>query len=159
MNDRPTARTAWRFFPLAIAGGIGLTVAVNAAMIWSAVATFPGKAGRDGFELSNRYNAVLRREDAQSTIGWSVRASLDPRRRTALTLTDARADPIGNAIVTAVATRPLGAERATDLVFTDQGNGHYLSDLVLDLSGQWDLSIIASAGGQTLTVTRRVHVP
>lgn len=159
MDDQPTARTAWRFFPLAIVGGIGITVAVNAAMIWSALATFPGKAGRDGFELSNRYNMVLQREQGQATIGWSVRASLDPKGRAMVTLTDAETRPLSNAKVTAVATRPLGAQRATDLVLTDQGGGRYLADLALDAPGQWDLSIIATASGQSLTVTRRVHMP
>lgn len=159
MRKTETATSAWRFFPLAIVGGIGLTVAVNMAMVWSAVATFPGKAGRDGFELSNRYNAVLDREARQAALGWTVRAQADAKGRPVLTVTDASGQPFATARVEAIASRPLGAEQATALAFTDHGAGRFVADQPLGLSGQWDLAITASTGGRAVTVTRRVHVP
>jgi nitrogen fixation protein FixH len=38
---------------------MGVVVAVNAGMIFAALASFPGKAGSDSFDLSNQYDAVL----------------------------------------------------------------------------------------------------
>lgn len=159
MRASDGATSAWRFFPLAIIGGIGLTVAVNATMVWSAVATFPGKAGRDGFELSNRYNAVLDQEARQAKLGWSVRAEADAKGRPVLTVTDASGQPFGAARVEAIASRPLGAEQTTPLVFVDHGGGRFVADQALGLSGQWDLTITTATGGRGITVTRRVHVP
>lgn len=159
MQQAQTARSAWRFFPFAIVGLLVVTVAVNGAMIWQALATFPGQAGRDGFALSNRYNMVLQRADAQASLGWTLRSAVDPKGRTTLTLTDANGQPLNGAHVAATAERPLGAPHATALVFTDHGGGQYVADLVLQASGQWDLAIDVRSGGNTLTVTRRVHVP
>ncbi len=159
MSDQATARSGWRFFPLAIVGGLGLVVAVNGAMIWQAVSTFPGKAGRDGFALSNRYNMVLQRQDDQAAIGWVVRASADAKGRAAMTLADTDGTPLTGAKIEAVAERPVGEARTTPLLFIDQGAGRYAADATLDAPGQWDISITARAGGRTMTVTRRVHVP
>lgn len=159
MPQTARAVTAWRFFPLAIVGGIGLTVVVNAAMIWSAIATFPGRAGRDGFELSNKYNLVLDRQALQSNLGWSVAASVSPQGRPLLRVTDATGQAFPGTLVAAVATRPLGDRHATELVFADHGDGRFVADQVLALPGQWDLAVTATAGERTLTITRRVHVP
>lgn len=159
MSDQATARSGWRFFPLAIVGGLGLVVAVNGAMIWQAVATFPGKAGRDGFALSNRYNMVLQRQDDQAAIGWIVRTSVDAKGRPAMTLADTDGTPLTGAKINAVAERPVGEARATPLLFVDHGAGRYIADAALEASGQWDVSITAQSGGRTMTVTRRVHVP
>jgi len=159
MPQSERAVTAWRFFPLAIVGGIGLTVVVNAAMIWSAIATFPGRAGRDGFELSNKYNLVLDRQALQSDLGWSVAASVEPDGRPTLRVTDATGQAFPGSRVTAVATRPLGDRHTTDLVFGDHGGGRFIADRALALPGQWELSVTATAGERILTVTRRVHVP
>jgi nitrogen fixation protein FixH len=159
MSDQATARSGWRFFPLAVVGGLGLVVAVNGAMIWQALATFPGKAGRDGFALSNRYNMVLQRQDDQAAIGWVVRASVDAKGRPAMTLADADGAPMVGATIDAVAERPVGEARSTPLRFIDHGAGQYVSDVALGAPGQWDVSITAQSGGRTMTVTRRVHVP
>lgn len=159
MGDQATARSGWRFFPLAIVGGLGLVVAVNGAMIWQALATFPGKAGRDGFALSNRYNMVLQRQDDQAAIGWVVRTSVDAKGRPAMTLADTDGTPLAGAKINAVAERPVGEAHATPLLFVDHGAGRYAADATLDAPGQWDISITARIDGRTMTVTRRVHVP
>lgn len=159
MHDEPSARSGWRFFPLAIVGGLGLVVAVNGVMIWQALATFPGKAGRDGFALSNRYNMVLQRQDDQATIGWVVRSSVDAKGRASVMLGGMDGAPLVGAKIEGVAERPVGDARSTPLAFIDQGAGHYVADVALDAPGQWDIAVTAQAGGRTMTVTRRVHVP
>jgi nitrogen fixation protein FixH len=144
---------------LAVIGGIGLTMVVNGAMIWQAIATFPGKAGRDGFELSNRYNAVLERERDQAAIGIAVRARVDSRHRAVVTLIDAAGRPLPGLPVAGTAERPVGDPRTTLLAFADQGDGSYVADLPLDAPGQWDVTIEANSRSRQVTVTRRLHVP
>jgi nitrogen fixation protein FixH len=159
MQHHQQARSGWRFFPLAVAGGIGLTVAVNGAMAWQAITTFPGRTGRDTFELSNRYNAVLARAEEQAALGWVVKAALNPKARPQLILTDATGRGLQGARIVATAERPLGATHTTRLSFIDQGQGRYLADMPLTIAGQWDVAIEAQADGKTYAVTRRVHVP
>jgi nitrogen fixation protein FixH len=40
--------------------------------------------------------------------------------------------------------------------FHEVGRGHYVADAPLPLPGQWDLTLSASVGSNTMAVTRRV---
>ena len=55
------ARSAWRFFPWFLALGMSVVIAVNIGMAYTALHTFPGIAGSDGFDLSNHYDKVIDR--------------------------------------------------------------------------------------------------
>ena len=65
------SRSAWRFFPWAIIGGMLLVIAVNAGMAWSALHTFPGTAVEDAFDHSNDYDKVLNAAAREAALGWS----------------------------------------------------------------------------------------
>lgn len=153
---RGEVTSAWRFFPWAIAAAIGVVVAVNGAMIWSALATFPGKAGRDGFDLSNRYNAVLARVEAQADLGWTVRASVDETRRPILQLADPGGLPLSGAVIVVTVQRPVGEAAVSTAVFQEISGGQYRAADALAGAGQWDLLLEVSVGGHSLTTTRRV---
>ncbi len=159
MRNQPTANSIWRLFPWAIAAGMGVVVAVNGAMIYSALATFPGSAGRDGFELSNRYNTVLARMQDQAHLGWTVTAAADPQGRPVLTLTDAAGAPLIGAIIEGTVDRPVGEDRQATVVFAEKAGARYVGDVTLDLAGQWEVMFTARANGKTLTATRRIIVP
>ena len=45
---------------------------VNAGLVYAALHSFPGKAGDEGFALSNHYDAVLEREQREAALGWTV---------------------------------------------------------------------------------------
>ena len=75
MRDSP-----WRWFPLALMAGLGAVVLVNAGMVFAALQSFPGKAGSEDFELSNRYDSVLQRSERDAALGWTVKASTDKAR-------------------------------------------------------------------------------
>ena len=49
---RPGRANLWPYFPWFIAGAMGVVIAVNSYMAYSALSTFPGNAGSDGFDLS-----------------------------------------------------------------------------------------------------------
>lgn len=160
-----SSRSAWRFFPLGIAGAISLVIAVNAGMIWRSVATFPGAAlndhfgggDDDSFATSNEYNRILAAVDRQNALGWSVTAAAEAARPV-LQLTDRRGQPLLGARVEATALRPLGAADATHLSFRAAEPGRYVADAPLAQPGQWDLMLRVTHNGGELRVTRRVLV-
>ena len=74
MSDKATA---WRLFPWAIGLGLGTVIAVNGYMVASALRSFPGGArGGEGFDLSNRYNAVIEQTKERAAVGWQAVASV-----------------------------------------------------------------------------------
>ena len=55
---------------------MGVSSLVNAGMVYAALHSFPGKAGDEGFDLSNHYDAVLERERARGG-AWLDSAGAD----------------------------------------------------------------------------------
>ena len=151
-------KSAWRFFPWAVAGAIGLVVVVNGGMIYAAVHSFPGKAGEAGFALSNHYDAVLALAENEAALGWSIAAATDRQARPIVTLTgrDGRALPA--IAVTGSAGRPLGDQEAVQLLFRETEPGRFVAASALSVPGQWDLTLSISAGEHTMAATRRVIV-
>jgi nitrogen fixation protein FixH len=151
--------SSWRWFPLAIAGGIGLVVAVNIGMVYAAIHTFPGKSGDEGFALSNHYDAVLAQVERDAALGWSVVARADGDGRPVVTLTGPDGVPLRGASVAARAERPIGAEAVPALSFTETAPGRYAADASLPAAGQWDLTLSVTATGHEIAATRRVYAP
>ena len=118
---------------------MGVVIAVNAGMVYLALDGFPGRAGGDGFDLSNHYDQVLDAAQRQAALGWDLRAAPGEAGHAVLTLTDRSGAPLRGARIEATAERPLGAAEATQLVFHDAGAGRYVADAALALPGQWEL--------------------
>jgi nitrogen fixation protein FixH len=160
MRDRSATRSAWNLFPWAIAAGMLVVVAVNAGMVFSALQTFPGKAGRDGFDLSNRYNKVIDRVQEQASLGWTIHTEVDAKSRPIVRLTaSVGGTPLVNPHVLAVARRPVGDPRDTDLLFEHVGNGRYVAATPLTAQGQWDLMLTITSQSREMMTTRRIIVP
>jgi len=151
--------SSWRLYPWVIAAGMSVVIAVNIGMITAALHTFPGKAsGGEGFDLSNRYNAVIDRVQAENALGWSMAAESDPAAHPVLRLRDAAQQPLIGARIAATAERPVGDRQTTDVDFHETTPGVYVAAATLPARGQWDLLFTASAGGHDLTATRRIVV-
>jgi nitrogen fixation protein FixH len=148
----------WRFFPLAVIGGLGLVVVVNAGMVYTALHSFPGQAGQEDFELSNHYDAVLDREQREVALGWTVVAEADAAGRTEVRLAGRDGSPLHGASVMASAERPLGAPERQSLAFSEVTAGRYVADVMLPMPGQWELTLTAAYGGHEIAATRRVIV-
>jgi len=154
----PPRRSGWRWFPWAVALSILVVVVVNAGMMWTALSTFPGTAGADGFDLSNHYDKVLDRVARQEALGWTVQASVDAEFHPLIALTDRTGAPLGGARIQARAERPIGPPDATMLTFQATTDGRYRAAQALPVPGQWDLLISAGVEGKTVNTTRRVIV-
>jgi nitrogen fixation protein FixH len=133
-------------------------VAVNVGMAWTALATFPGNAGGDGFDLSNNYNAVLARKERQTELGWAARVDIDAEGRPIVVMTGHSGGPLTGAGVTGVARRLLDDEHATEIQFREVEPGRYVGDRVVNEIGQWELDLSATEGGHAFAVTRRIVV-
>ena len=153
----PGGRSAWRWFPWALAGIMGLVFAVNILLVVTAVRSFPGAAQGNGFELSNAYNHVLENEAQQEALGWQVAATLDSTQHPAVSLTGRDRHALDGMAVEAVATRPLGPPQTTPLAMQPLGAGRYLADTALP-SGQWDLTLTVRRGADVLHAVRRIIV-
>lgn len=147
---------AWRFFPWYLAGGIGIAMAVNAVLVWLAVASFPGLATQHGFNTSNGYDRVLDAAQRQAALGWVVRDMLDGAVPV-VTLAGPDGAPLAGARLAATIERPLGAAAPEPLAFRDDGAGRYVAETVLE-RGKWDLSLTVTQGGQAYHTVRRVVV-
>jgi nitrogen fixation protein FixH len=149
-------RSAWRWFPWAMIGALGIVVVVNFGMVWAALRTFPGVAQTDVFDESNKYDAVLAEAQKEAALGWSVKAAATDARVT-VSLTNRSGGALAGAQVTATALRPLGPDHTTALTFREVTPGTYHAEAALG-NGQWDLRVAISTGGKTLHTTRRVVV-
>ena len=156
-------RRGWQWFPLGLIASMAVVFAVNGAMVTWALTTFPGAAPDDGYDISNRYDAVLERLAAQRALGWSVDVHLrGPRPE--LVLRDRDGAPLIGARATGAALRPLGPPHRHELHFTEVTAGHYLADIDLAEPGQWDLLVAvvhpdAHGQDQRWAQTQRVRAP
>ncbi len=157
IREQNEPRSAWRFYPLGLAGSMAFVMVVNAGMVWGALSTFPGAATNDGFDESNIYNRVLDAVDKQNALGWSLSAA-SHEGRAVLHLRDRDGRPLAGAAIEAAALRPLGPTHDLALHFRPAADGTYVADAALPLPGQWDLMLRAAQGGQELRVTRRILV-
>jgi nitrogen fixation protein FixH len=146
----------WRWFPLAMLTGLGAVVLINAGMVFAAFKSFPGKAGSQDFELSNRYDSVLQRSERDAALGWTIQASTDKARVPVVVLTQRDGTPLRGAVLEGAAGRPLGPAEMQHLTFRELAGGRYVADAGLPEQGQWELTLAASAGGNQLAATRRV---
>jgi nitrogen fixation protein FixH len=137
---------------------MGVVVAVNGFMAYSALHTFPGNAGSDGFDLSNRYNVIIERMKREAGLGWAVQAEADPAGRPIVVILDRSGAALAGVEVEATVQRPLGDRHTRQVRFTEVSAGHYRGDVALDENGQWELQIWATAGGQELSTSRRIVV-
>ena len=150
-------RYGWRWFPLWMILSMLAVFVVNGYMVFQALASFPGAAGTDGFDLSNGYKRVLAAAEQQSELGWRVQASVDANHHPMLILIDRSGAPLANPLIEAHAERPVGPAETTTLPFQAAGKGRYRSDTTL-FSGQWDIMATVRAGGQEYSTTWRVVV-
>jgi nitrogen fixation protein FixH len=155
MAARPT-RNPWLFFPWFLAVAMGVVIVVNCFMAWSALHTFPGNAGSDGFDLSNHYDTIIERMKQEAGLGWAVQADVDQAGHPVVVLYDRSGTALGGAEIEATAQRPLGDRHARQVHFTEVSSGHYRGDVALDEQGQWELEIWATADGKQFSTTRRI---
>lgn len=148
------SRSPWRWFPMALLASLGAVILVNAYLIYCALDTFPGAAGRDDFELSQIYDRVLSGASQQVALGWRVDLAVDADRHVLLKLAGRDGNTLDRAAVRIIATRPVGPADEHVLIFAPAGEALRTADSLPP--GQWSLAFDVSRGADRLTGTRRL---
>ena len=156
-HRRRGPRSAWDWFPWAVAASLMVVILINAGMIWAALSTFPGQAGQDGYDLSNDYNQVLRAAARQRALGWHVVLRLDAAHRLTLRLAGPDGRPLVATAAVAEAERPVGPRQVHRFVLIPVAPGHYRAGGPLP-RGQWQVALRLRAAGQDYSEQHRMIV-
>ena len=74
-------------------------------------------------------------------------------------LVDVGGAGLPGAVVTARLVRPTQSGHDVEVALAPLGGGRYGAWVMLPLAGQWSLRLRATRDGQTVTHTKRVHLP
>lgn len=117
----------------------GTIIAVNLVLAYSAVKTFPGLEAKNSYVASQQFNE---RRDAQTDLGWTVRADAAGGLVT-LQITDAAGNPVQVAKLDATVGRATHVkdDLAPDFAFDGQA---YVARAEL-ADGNWNIRMAATA--------------
>jgi nitrogen fixation protein FixH len=156
-TDRRGPRSPWDWFPWAVAASLVVVIVINAGMIWAALATFPGQAGPDGFDLSNHYNAVLLAAARQQALGWKLGFGLGGDDHLVLRLAGPGGRPLAGVTAEAEAERPVGPRETRRFRLIPVAPGRWRSAAVLP-RGLWQVALTLRAEGHLYSERKRIIV-
>ncbi len=154
----PTRAGAWRYFPWAIGGALGVVVVVNIGMAIMAHRSAPGLAVQGSFATSNAYGAIQQEARRMAGLGWTLDVAL-PNGTLQVRLAGAGGAPLPGAAVRATAARPVGHDAPVAIDMLPGGDGVFTAAAPLPGQGQWDVTFVATSEGRTFRHTRRVVTP
>jgi nitrogen fixation protein FixH len=156
-NDNASARPVTGRMVLAcLIAFFAVVVGVNGIMIGAAVSTFGGVETASSYQAGLAYTRESNAAQAQDALRWQVKASVHPSAGTTRVEVDAR-DAEGRSLPGLQAAARL--ERPTDrradqaVALHEDGSGHFRGTAA-PLSGQWDLVIELSRGGERVFRSR-----
>ena len=134
---------------LIFGGAFSVIIAVNLALAYNAVRTFPGLEVKNSYVASQQFDE---RRDAQSRLGWSVRADAQDGQ-VILTITDAAGNPVEVSDLRATLGRATHVkdDMTPDFVFDGKA---YVAPAQLG-RGNWNIRMVARAEDGT-EFTQRV---
>jgi len=130
--------TGWHM-TIVLLAMFGVIIAVNVVMASFAIGTFGGTVVDNSYVASQQFNRWLGEARAQKQLHWSVDATIRPDRIVAVTA-KAPQGPMDDAIVTVVATHPLGRLPEQQLAFRRDGEGRFVATRPLP-AGRWVLLV------------------
>lgn len=162
-NAVKSRRNKGWWYPWLFVGGMLFVVAVNAVLITLAIGTFPGLQTEDYYRKGLAYNEALAAAEEQARRGWRVhiefRGQEDRAGELIVQVADRDGSPINSLQINALLIRPTHEGYDESVVLEGIGDGEYRRQLVLPLSGQWDVHVVANRDGQRYQDTRRIMVP
>ena len=124
-------------------GAFGVIIAVNLALAYSAVKTFPGLEVKNSYVASQQFND---RRDSQEALGWTVNVKATGGLLI-LSITDKAGNPVRVAELDAVLGRATHVKEDTKPEFTFDGSA-YVAKAELG-AGNWNLRMVAKAADGT----------
>lgn len=128
-----------RHAAIVFVGFFGVIIAVNIALAYSAVKTFPGLEVKNSYVASQEFDT---RRDAQLALGWSVRADAGDGLVT-LSITDQTGAPVQVRDLTATLGRATHVRDDLNPAFEFDGSA-YVAPVELG-AGNWNIRMVATA--------------
>jgi nitrogen fixation protein FixH len=137
-----------------------LALGAVGATIWIGSRTFERTVVADPYESGIHHDADRHRAEK---LGWSMVVDEDglragPSARLAVALRGKDGGPLGDAAVTFRVARPGTTRFDRSAVAALDGPGRYAATLPMPERGFWDLDVVVSRGGETLTLGKWIHV-
>jgi nitrogen fixation protein FixH len=148
---------SYRWIPWAIAGALGVVVAVNGALAYFAVTSSTGLVTEHPFNAGNSYNCVLDAAAAEDALGWHGWLHVAAGEVVA-ELTDRDGQPLRGLAVSARLVRPVGPLADVRLDLSESAPGRYAAAAASERRGQWDMHVTARRGADRFELTQRIIV-
>lgn len=119
---------------------------VNAIMLTQALRTMPGLDARNGYDVSQRYNAEIAAAAVQEARGWKVETGVafkDGETLVTSRLRDRDGRVLDGLAVTAALRHPSDRRRDRQIALDAVGDGSYRGVLQEMTPGAWDLVVEA----------------
>lgn len=149
----PRPFTGLRFAAIVVAF-FAVVIGVNVTMATLAGRTFSGAIVRNGYVANQDFNDWLAAGRAQAALGWTVEARIE-RREIVVTARDRTGKPL-DAEVTATLRHPIDPKRHHVVRLKADGDRFAAPHRLT--SGQWEVIVDVSAGGQLSRTHRRLLV-
>jgi nitrogen fixation protein FixH len=151
-----------RWIPWAFVAFFGVVLAANAAMVVSAIISWPGLETQQAFQRGLAHDDALEAAAAQAALGWQVAFAFEQTGERTGALRLDLADRFGNTLqdakVRAALVRPThgGHDLAVDV--PHHYGGRYLQDIALPLAGQWEVRVHVVAQDGEYRLRERIWV-
>ncbi|MCZ8182694.1 MAG: FixH family protein [Beijerinckiaceae bacterium] len=120
----------------------GIVAGVNGYMMRQALQTMPGLDARNGYDVSQRYNAELAAAAEQDRRGWKTEIRLDRKGSTlelALSLADRDLRPVSGQRVRMRFAHPASRQLDREVTLSETGRGRYSGAVPGMAAGHWSL--------------------
>lgn len=120
----------------------GIVASVNGYMMRQALQTMPGLDARNGYDVSQRYNADLAAAAEQDRRGWKTEIRLDRKGSNlelALSLNDRDLRPVSGQRVKVRFAHPASRHLDREATLSETGRGRYSGALPGIAAGHWSL--------------------
>lgn len=159
-ENEPERKSLW--IPWAFVGFFMVVLIANGIMLAFALSTFNGLSTDGAYDRGLSYNEVLAERAAQDALGWRLAAGAellgDGVIDVQLRAMDAADQPVSDAAVTALLSRPINDEHDFTVALRYRGDGLYGAQVPVPLDGLWDLTMDISRGADRLRADARVMV-
>ena len=131
---------------------------VNGYMMFAAISTMPGlDAGRNGYDVSQRYNSEIRAAEAQAARGWRIDAEfavMPSGTQAIVVFTDKAGAGVGGLDVDMRIMHPSSRQLDRAVSLKAMAPGTYAAPVGTLGPGAWDIIITASRDGTRLYQSR-----
>ncbi|HWB44583.1 MAG TPA: FixH family protein [Hyphomicrobiaceae bacterium] len=132
----------------------GIVLAVNGAMMYSAISTHTGLVANEPYRKGLHYNDRIAADQRQMRLAWRETLEVRPDGRIRLDLAEADGRPVPALRIDAVLGRPSTNRYDIALTLVETQPGHYESVAGPLADGNWIFSFGARVGAQAEPVYR-----